>query len=268
MDTETDAGAEQARVYARTGPLPIRKIGMQDLREALRKGWNDFSARPFHGLLLATIYVLIALFTTAYGLGVDLMPLLLPLISGFALIGPIAACGLYSLSRRRESGEAYTWWHVFDVFSAPSRGAIASMGVVLAAVFALWLYTALLLSEQFLGAAATAALPEYFSLLFTTTAGLQLLAVGFVVGLLFSAAVFVATIISLPLLLDRKISIAQAVGTSLRAVRINVRAMAAWFLLVAVLLFLGALPFLIGWAVVVPVIGHATWHLYRHVVDV
>lgn len=266
MSTNINATGSDFADQTRHEQLRIRKIDASNLREALRKGKDDFFARPTHGLFIAIIYTLIALFTAVIGLGIDLLPLLFPLISGFALLGPIAACGLYSLSLRRENGQDYAWWHVFDVFTAPSRLAIAGMGIALAAVFVLWLYAAQFMYTLFLGPAAPTAIPELLSLVFTTAAGWQLLIVGCAVGFVFSVGVFVTTIISLPLLLDRKISLGHAVTTSIQAVKINARTMAVWFVSVAVLLFLGALPLLIGWAVVVPIVAHATWHLYRQVI--
>jgi len=258
-----------AEEYARQSqsPMPIRPITQQDLRHALRRGWEDFNARPMHGLFIALIYVMIALFTSLIGLGVDLLPLLFPLVSGFALLGPLAACGLYALSRRRERGEDYAWWHVFDVFTAPSRLGIAGMGIILAALFGLWLYSANALYGLFMAEASIGSHAELLRATFTTAAGWQLLLVGCGVGFMFSVVAFILTIVSLPMMLDRQVSLPQAVGTSLRAVWHNIGAMAQWYLLVAALLVLGALPLLIGWAIVVPLIAHSTWHLYRKVID-
>lgn len=264
MNAELDLSADDYHPQSST-PLPIKHIGPQDLRLALRKGWEDFNARPMHGVFIAVIYALIALFTTLIGLGIDLLPMLFPLVSGFALIGPLAACGLYALSRRRERDENYAWWHVFDVFVAPSRSGIAGMGVLLALLFGLWLYSANALFNLYMGEVSVAGYGELLAAIFSSTEGWQLILVGCSVGFLFSLVAFVLTIVALPMMLDRKVSLLQAVGASLRAVGRNPVAMAQWYLLVGALLALAALPLLIGWAVAVPVLAHATWHLYRRV---
>ncbi len=261
----TDIHTHSGEFREQNSSPDITAISPNTLPDILHKGLDDFYARPTHGVFLTVIYILIALFTVFIGLGNDLLPLIFPLVSGFALIGPLAACGLYALSKRRESGQTVAWWHVFDVFTAPSRLAIAGMGLILASLFALWLLTAMTLYDTFLGSASPATLTELFSLAFGSAAGWQLIIIGCGVGFLFSILVFAITIVALPMLLDHKCSLGKAISTSLQAVRKNLPAMAAWYFLVAALFVLGALPLFIGWAVVVPVVGHATWHLYRAV---
>jgi uncharacterized membrane protein len=244
----------------------IRRVTVRELRSVLEKGMDDFFARPTHGVFLVVIYLLIAVFAALIGLGDNLLPLIFPLISGIALIGPLAACGLYELSRRRENGQDYAWWHVFDVFDAPSRWGIAGMGIILAAIFVAWMATALALYGMFLGDSTALTLKVLIQQVFTTTQGWQLLLVGGLVGFVYSVVVYVATVVSLPMMLHHRVSLFNAVKTSLRAVQVNWRAMTAWYFFVVVMMIVGSLPLFIGLAVVVPVLGHATWHLYRRLI--
>ncbi len=266
MSTRTELSSH-ATNHDDAEPPAIRRIPIQDLRVVLRKGKNDFLARPTHGVFLTVIYLLLAATIALVGLGENLLFLLLPAIAGLALIGPLAACGLYELSRRREQGLDYAWWHVFDVLHAPSRGPIAAMGIMLAILFVGWLMTAVALYGVFLGSEVPGTAAELFRQVFMTASGWQLLLSGTIVGFLYSVVVFVATVVSLPMMIDRRVTLARAVGTSLRAVQRNIKPMAVWYLMVAGLMVLGAVPLLIGLGVVAPILGHATWHLYRSVVE-
>lgn len=249
------------------GAIEIRHISPRELRQALRRGWSDFQARPTHGVFLTMIYLFIAACVTLVGLRENLLLLLFPAIGGLALLGPIAACGLYELSRRREQGMDSAWWHVFDVLRAPSRGAIALMGLLLAGLFAAWLSTAVALYGLFFGGPAPASFLALLEQVFTTTTGWQLVLAGTAIGFVYSVVVFAATVISLPMMIQRRVGLLRAVGTSLRMVQANFPAMAVWYLTIVALLLAGMVPLLIGLGVVVPVLGHATWHLYRAAVD-
>lgn len=243
----------------------LRDIKMADLREALRRGMDDFFASPTHGVFLTIIYLLIAAVAAIVGLGENPLPLIFPLIAGAALIGPLAACGLYELSRRRENGQNYAWWHVFDVFRTPSRWAIAGMGAILALLFVAWMLTAAALYGTYFGAEQPASMRALLEQVLTTTAGWQMLMSGVFIGFFYSAVVYVATVVSLPLMIHHKVGLPEAVGLSISAVLRNWRPMVAWYFLVVALMILGSLPLLLGLAIVVPVLGHATWHLYRRV---
>lgn len=259
-DVSTDSSTD-------TGKPAVRGIAVRDVKTALRRGRDDFDARPTHGVFVTLIYLLIAAVTAFIGLRENLLVLLFPVIAGLALIGPLAACGLYELSRRRENGQNYAWWHVFDVFHAPSRGAIAVTGVILAALFAAWLMTAVALYGVFFGDSTPATFPELLTQLFTTSSGWQLLITGGLIGFVYSVVVFMATVVSLPMMMHRKVGLLEAIGTSLRAVQRNWKPMATWYLVVVGLMIVGSVPLFIGLGVVVPVLGHATWHLYRAVVE-
>jgi uncharacterized membrane protein len=244
----------------------IRKIGVEDIRHALLRGVEDFMAKPSHMMFVCVIYPLVGFFLGALTLGYNALPLLFPLAAGFALIGPLAAVGLYEISRRRERGLASTWHHALDVLRSPAIGSIAALGVVLMVIFFAWLATAQAIYQSLFGVLPPQSLAAFLHDVFTTEAGWMLILLGNAAGFLFAVLVLAISVVSFPLLLDRDIGAAAAIMTSLRAVAANPVIMAAWGLIVAALLLLGSLPAFVGLAVTVPVLGHATWHLYRRVV--
>lgn len=242
----------------------IRRIGFGDLRTALRRGWADFLQTPTQLIFLCVLYPAIGLVAATLAAGRDAMHLLYPMAAGFALVGPVAALGLYEISRRREGGLPTSWTNVFDVLRSPAIGSILGLGLLLMGLFLAWLWAA-----DAIHGATIGRLPPGTDLqeaLFATPEGWRMIWLGNLVGFCFAAAVLVLTAISFPMLLDRGGGVAEAVATSVRAFAVNPLPMAAWGLIVAVLLLLGSLPLFIGLAVVLPVLGHATWHLYRAVV--
>jgi uncharacterized membrane protein len=245
----------------------VRKIGLSDLSDALRLGWEDFKAIPTHAVVLCVIYPVLGLVLFRLVLGYSVLPLLFPLAAGFTLIGPFAALGLYELSRRRERGEEAAAWNAVQVLRAPSFGAILELGVLLLVLFGIWIATADAIYVATFGHAPAASIPDFARRVLTTPAGWSLIIIGCGVGFLFAVMSLCVSVVSFPLMLDRRASAIDAIRTSLRAVTENPIPMAAWGLVVAVLLVIGSLPFFVGLAVVLPVLGHATWHLYRKLVE-
>ena len=250
----------------RTRPA-VRKIGLADLRDALKRGIADFLAMPTHAVFLCLIYPIVGVILARLTLGYDLLPLLFPLAAGFALVGPFAALGFYELSRRREQGLPVSWQDAFDVLHSPSRDAIAALALLLLVIFAIWIAVAQAIYIAYFGYAPAASIPHFATQVFTTPAGWMLIIVGNLVGFLFAVLVLTISVVSFPLLLDRDVGAVEAVLTSVRVVAANPMIMAVWGLIVAALLVVGALPLFFGLAVVVPVLGHSTWHLYRKVVE-
>ncbi len=244
----------------------IRKIGFSDLIDALRLGFDDFMAKPSHIMFIAIIYPLVGVFLAAWTSGNNALPLLFPLMSGFALIGPFAAIGLYEISRRREAGLDMSWKHALDVRHSPAIPAIAAVGFFLFAVFIAWLLCARVIYLSIYGDTVPTSLTAFFSQVISSGQGWQLIIVGCLVGFVFAALVLCTTVIAFPLLLDRDVGAYEAVATSFRAVAANPVAMAGWGVIVAVLLAIGSIPVFAGLIIVIPVLGHATWHLYRRVV--
>jgi len=246
--------------------VAIRHIGTAEIRAALREGYADFLAIPTQLVFLCVLYPVVGLVLARAASGDALLPLVWPLIAGLSLVGPVAAVGLYEISRRREVGQEVSWVTAFEVLRNPNFPAIAALGVLLMAVFVVWIGVAQLIFGATLGALPLHSVGEIVQAAFTTRQGVLLLLLGNFAGFLFAFGVLVLTVISVPMLLDRNVTLATAIRTSVAACRANPGAMALWGLIVAALLLAGSLPAFIGLAVAMPVLGHATWHLYRRVV--
>ena len=248
-------GAESNRVRP-----TVRIIGLRDLKDALARGIADFSAMPTHAVFLCLIYPIVGLLLARLTLGYEVLPLLFPLAAGFTLLGPFAAIGLYELSRRREQGLDASWQDAFDVLRSPSRGAIAALGLLLLAIFVIWIAVAQAIYIANFGYEPAASIPDFLHQVFTTPAGRMLIDCGQFSSGFCSRWVLTISVVSFPLLLDRDVGAVEAVLTSVRVVAANPLMMAIWGLIVAGLLVIGSLPFFFGLAVVVPVLGHSTWH--------
>jgi uncharacterized membrane protein len=253
--------------HAHDTRLPaVRRITLSDLGDALARGIDDFAEFRTDVAFLCVIYPLLGLALARIVFGYGLLPLLFPLASGFALIGPVAAVGLYEMSRRREAGAEAGWSDATGIFRAPSFGAIVRFGLLLLAIFLVWLNTALGVYNLTLGPGQPASLAAFAHDLFATERGWTLIVVGIGIGFLFAVLVLAISVVSVPLLLDRDVRVTAAVRTSLRAVAINPGPMAVWGLVVAAGLVVGSIPLFLGLIIVMPVLGHATWHLYRKLV--
>ena len=249
-------------------PLPvIHQIGIQDLFAALRRGARDFWEQPSHVAFLCLIYPIVGIVLGWWTFNANALPLLDPLAAGFALLGPIAATGLYEISRRRELGLDTSWRHAFDVVRSPSTPAIVTIGALLLALFAGWLITAQILYTAIFGPEPPASLSALLRQIFTTREGLMLIVAGNALGAAFALVALSISVVSLPLLLDRPVGASYALRTSIAAVRANPGPMIVWGLIVMALLAIGSVPLFVGLALVVPILGHATWHLYRRVVE-
>jgi len=247
--------------------LAVRTVSFADLKDALAKGVDDFSAMPSYALFLCLIYPIAGLVLGRLAIGYDVLPLLFPLMAGFALVGPFAAIGLYEMSRRREQGLDISWRHILDVRHRPTFGAIVTLGVLLMAIFIVWIAVAQAIYVATFGYLPAASIPDFFRQVLTTPAGWTLIVVGNGVGFLFAVLVLAISVVSFPLLIDRDVGAAGAIVTSVRVVLANPVIMAVWGFIVALLLVIGSIPLLFGLAVVMPVLGHATWHLYRRAVE-
>jgi uncharacterized membrane protein len=248
-------------------PAPaVRRIGVADLTDALAKGYEDFSAYRSDVIFLCVIYVVVGLVLARLAFGMNMLPMLFPLASGFALIGPFAAVGLYEMSKEREKGAHVSWANAFHVVRVPAFASIALLGLLLMAIFLLWLGAAWLVYLATLGPEPPATLMGFARDVFTTADGWRMILVGSGVGFLFALVAMTISIVSFPLLVDRDAGFDTAVGTSVRAVLANPVPMAVWGLIVAGALVAASIPLFTGLVVVLPVLGHATWHLYRKLV--
>jgi len=260
-----------SNIFVGAGTRPaqpvVRKIGLADLRDALAKGADDFYAMPTHAIFLCIIYPFVGFALARLAFGYSILPLLYPLASGFGLVGPIAALGLYELSRRREAGLETSATRAFDVFESSSIGAVAVLGILLLIIFVVWVAVADAIYVANFGYASPPSVGAFLKDVLTTRPGWNLIIVGNGLGLLFAILVLTISVVSFPLLLDRDVGAAVALLTSIRAVAHNPLTMMVWGLIVAALLVVGSLPLFFGLTVVMPLLGHATWHLYRKVVE-
>ena len=254
-----------ASILWRDGEPEIRKITIADVWNSLARGVDDFRAMPTHVFFACIIYPVVGIILARLLFGYEMLPLIYPMAAGFALLGPLVAIGLYELSRRRELGLDIAPARAFDVLHRPGIGGIWLLGLVLAAIFVGWLYTANLIHTQIFGGEASSP-SQFWHQLTTTAKGTQLIIVGNVVGFVFALVVLMISVVSFPMLVDRDVSAATAVRTSVRAAIENPGPVALWGVIVAVGLVLGMIPFLVGLAIVLPILGHATWHLYRKLV--
>lgn len=261
----TKAAAETGAL--RSARPSIRKIGAGDLKTALSLGFADFKAMPTHLVFLLVIYPIVMIIVARSFAGYEVLPAVFPLLAGYTLIGPLGATATYELSRRREQNLEMSRRLAFDFFRLPSMPSLAVLGALLMASYFVWLGAALALYKANFGWVAPASIADFFDQIFTTSAGWTLIIVGGGVGFAFAAIVFTLSVVSFPMLLDRNVGVVAAVQTSFRAVAANPVTMGVWAIIVAVLLFLGSLPAFVGLAVVLPTLGHATWHLYRRVVE-
>jgi uncharacterized membrane protein len=246
--------------------LTIRRITLADLSDVLARGLDDFRSFRTDVVFLCVIYPVLGLVLARLAFGYGMVPLLFPLASGFALLGPLAGLGLYEMSRRRELGDHSAWPDAFGVVSSPAFGKIAVLGSLLVAIFLLWLAVAQAIYFATFGLKPPASLMGFVGEVFTTGAGWALIVVGVGVGFLFAVLVLAIGTVSFPLLIDRDVTLGRAVWTSVSAFAANPVPMALWGLIVASGLVLGSIPLLLGLIVVMPVLGHATWHLYRKLI--
>ncbi|HTB44979.1 MAG TPA: DUF2189 domain-containing protein [Acetobacteraceae bacterium] len=260
------SGEEYWQENRQAGAVTVRRIGMGDLGQALTNGLADFAANRTDVVFLCVIYPLVGLVLARLASGYGVVPLLFPLASGFALVGPLAAVGLNEMSRRRELGGEVTWIDAFGVLRSPSIGPIIGLGLLLIAIFLLWMVTAEAIYVLTLGPKPPVSIAAFAHDVFTTASGWTMIVLGVGIGFLFALLTLAISVVSFPLLLDRDVKMETAVWTSIQAVVANPLPMAAWGVIVTAGLVIGSIPCLLGLVIVMPVLGHATWHLYRRVV--
>jgi uncharacterized membrane protein len=248
---------------ASIGPPVTRILTMSDLRLALRKGWDDLAAMRSDVVFACLLYPLMGAVLLAMAAQGDFVHLFFPVLSGFALIGPVAALGLYEMSRKREAGLPVSWLSLFDVLKSPRFPRILMLSALNGVIFLAWLLIADAIHAATLGGETPADLMGFLTSVVTTPAGWAMAVIGTAAGFVLAASVLAVCVISFPLLLDRDVSLPVAVMTSVRVARENPVVIAAWGLIVAAGLVIGTLPALLGLVVALPLLGHSTWHLYR-----
>jgi uncharacterized membrane protein len=248
---------------AEDGPVTIRDITIPDLREALRKGAADFMAMRTDVMFIVFVYPVIGLFLFWLAVNRDAAHLFFPFVSGFALLGPVALIGLYEMSRRREMGLETGWIDGFRVLSSPAIAPIFALGVFLAFIFVFWMVSAHIIFNLTLGPEPPASLLALVQSAVFSVPGWVMIVLGCAVGLVFAVVVLVVSLVSFPLLIDRHVGLPVAVVTSVNIAIRNPVTVAAWGGIVVALLGIGFATLFVGMIFVLPLIGHATWHLYR-----
>lgn len=252
--------------HAQSKAEPFKVAGdlrIEDLRAALAAGWSDFWAAPLYGLFFGAVFALSGIALSYVLVARGEVSWLIPATAGFPLLAPFTAVGLYEVSRRREADIPMSWGGILGAIKGRGDEQILSMGVLIFVAFGFWVIIAHLVFSIFLVEAGAGS--ESLEFLFTST-GITMLSVGSVIGGVIALAFYAVTVISLPMLVDREVDFLTAIFASLRTVRDNRFVMLVWALLLAVLLAIAMLPAFLGLLIVLPVLGHATWHLYRRTV--
>ncbi|AUH64106.1 DUF2189 domain-containing protein [Paracoccus zhejiangensis] len=252
--------------HAMTRPK-INRIGPADLRAALRAGASDFAALRSDVIAAMVLYPVIGFILAVWTFNAGQVHLLFPLAAGFPLIGPVAAIGLYEMSRRREEGKETDWRAALSTLRGRVLGPVLMLAMLLMAIFVLWLFAAHAIWAATLGPEPSVGLRAFLQDTFSTSAGWAMIVVGMGVGFVFAAVVLCISLVSFPMLIDRPVGVPVALATSLAVARENPGTTALWGLVVAVALLLGMIPFFAGLIIVLPILGHATWHLYRRAVS-
>ncbi len=254
-------------IQVTSSEIVVRKIDMKDLLQSLKEGYDDFVAKPSFGVFLIIFYPLFALLLTLFLVGENLLYLAFPMVAGLTLLGPIVSVGLFEMSRRRESGLDPSWRMAFEFIHTASFAPILALSIVMMLLYLAWLFVAESIYLGLFGANTPDSISAFLNEIFTTRQGVALIIIGNAVGLLFAIAALSFSVVGFPLLLDKPASMATAVSISIRAVTSNTLVMATWGVIVVLLLAAGAILFLVGLAAILPILGHATWHLYRKVVE-
>lgn len=252
---------------SRKPAIPVRNVTDEDLRWALRAGLDDFREMRGDIVFAGLIYTLIGIAAVVMTTNGPLIPFFFPIVAGVGLLGPVAAVGFYELARRREDGLESGWRHFLDVRKRPSADDIGIVAGLLLGVFALWLIAAGILYVALFGWATPTAIPDFLTMIFTTSRGWALIVLGLGIGAVFGWVVLALSVASLPMLVDCDLTASDAVSASWRAAHANKPQMICWGLTVAGLLVLGSIPLFVGLAFVLPWLGYSTWHLYTRLID-
>ena len=244
----------------------VNRIGFTDLAEVLRSGLSDFARAPQYGLFFGGVYaaggIIIALSLTIW----HIPWMIYPVAIGFPLIGPFVAVGLYEVSRRLDAGQPLVWREILGVIWLQRQRELAWMAFVMLFVFWVWMYQVRLLVAIILSRMSFSTLDRFIEVVFTTPQGWTFLAVGHVVGAVLALVLFSITVISIPLLLDRESDFVTAMITSVKTVMSNPVPMVIWGIFVTLAVIASSVPLFAGLLVTLPVLGHATWHLYKKAV--
>ncbi len=263
-----DAGKTAGEVATHLGSAAdaepqFRVLGLDDIRNALSLGWRDLMRFRSDVLALVFIYPIIGVALAFLAFERALLPMLFPLAAGFALLGPIASIGMYEISKQHEDTGSATWGSALSALRSRAVGPVMVLGSFMLMWFLLWMAAAFGVYSITLGPSMPESTFGFFQDVFTTAAGWNMILLGFAVGSVFAGVVLVVAAISFPMLIDRPVGLPLAVVTSVKVARENPGVMIIWGLVVAGLLAIATVPVFLGLVLVLPWLGHSTWHLYR-----
>ncbi len=256
---------DASTIAPKAASVELRPVTVSDVLAALAAGLRDFRAAPQYGLFLAGVYAVGGWILALLLLWFDLPFLVYPLAAGFALVAPFIATGFYAVSRCLERGEPLTWAHFWAAIKAATGRELGWMALVTGFSFFIWMDIAALLFFGMLGLQSWS-LGDLLREIFTTPTGLLFLILGNAAGALIALGVFSISVVSFPLLFDREVDFVTAMVTSVKLVLANPVPMVFWCAVIAILIGLSILSGLVALFLVLPLLGHGTWHIYRRAV--
>jgi len=245
-------------------PLGVPDMGSVQfamLGEALRRGWADMKRAPGYALVFAGVYVAVGWIMVYVTWVTGQTYWLIFAAVSFPLIGPFAAVGFYEVSHRLQEGLPLERNEIFGVIFHQGKRQLPSICAVIIILFLFWFFLAHMIFALFLGFSTMTNISSSYEV-YLTREGLMMLAFGTLVGAGFAVLLYNITVIALPLLLDREVDFVTAMITSFQVVTGNPVPMLAWAAFIAVVTFVAMLPGFLGLFIVLPLLGHATWHSY------
>jgi uncharacterized membrane protein len=257
-----------AQQYLPASPMPkVKALTFEQLEKAVSRGIADFVAKPMFGLVIGGTCAFFGIAIVACIRWLNIPWMIYPFAIGFPLIGPFLAVGLYEVSRRLQTGEEVTWGAVISRMWVQRGRELSWMAFVVLFVMWVWVYQVRLLMALFLGMKSFSTIDAFIKVLMTTTEGWLFLGIGHLVGAVLAIIMFSITVISIPLLMEKELDIVTAMITSLKVVLASPVIMVGWGIAVTLLVIMASLPMFLGLIIVLPVLGHTTWHIYKKTVE-